>query len=322
MAFFDQNYFAQPSFVISCGGLAGSAHLVARASERARFGGSSPCSRSLHIDFAGGEEPRSLELEHRYGAGNLEPFQDSELFILDSKALIDAAMNELCDDRFDFVWNICPKDLVKRVRTDQAGQIPSLSRAALWLKADQLAMIFEECLSRLAPIGEMVRDLRRNGLDPAAIGPRPKIYLLVGAQGGTGTGSYLPVAILLRSVADRLQLVIDIELHLIFDYRATADEESLLRLALGEQTCRDVTLAQTPGNHFTIKTFRGAEHSVIAPVFRRVVLFEAPQGNLHANAEGLALVVGEAIAFRKSSRAAVSIATAGEQNILSRTRKR
>jgi len=320
MKLLSDDVYANRCLMISFGGIGGLAHLDCKAALSAKLGGPPPWIEHQHLDFPVAAEPISQELIRRYGQQNVKSFTDSETLSLEMEPLVDIAENAKDDVEFQPLWKLCPPELLLNTRSDQAGQKPAVGRAALWLAADKMAAQLEQILTRLSPAGSAAHSLRRGGFPDESISRRLRVALLAGAEGGTGSGTLLLGALLVSSVARSLQISHELEAHVCYGYRPAQEQEAILRRALGEQLSRDMEMAQTPGNLFSVKTRSGVTHTARARIFRRVIAYEG-HGRLHANADGLALMIGESCALRNATRAASHIELAAAQNVLSRSRK-
>jgi hypothetical protein len=260
-------------------------------------------------------------LVRRYGERGKCTFSESETLQLDVTPLKAIARLHEPGLRYDPLWAVCPKELLLSTRSDQSAQQPAIGRAVALYQADRLAGMLENIFNSLAPTGEVVQQLRRQGWIDEHLGQRIRVVFVLGTEGGTGSGVLLLSALIAHSVATVMQLSCEFELVFCGDYRSTIDRESTLRRALGEQVCFDLDLAQTTGNIFKVKTLNGMVHTAATPLFNRIMPFQG-NGRLNANADALALLMAQACCFRATSIAAAKIDLGHAQNILSRNRLR
>jgi hypothetical protein len=313
-------FFVNRTIMASGGGQAGATNRAAKARVRSQIEptGLTPWVLHKHLDYPGAADAMPAELTRRYGrhAQELEEEETIDLLIDPLKAI---AAEGIANTDYSDLDRLCPQAVLLNSRSDQAGQKPPIARGSVGYIADRIAASFEDSLNRLDATGEITESLRRSGVPEESISRRVRIAFIAGMQGGTGTGSIFPAAVIATTIARNLGIPVEFELHAVFNYRSTRDEEEVLRSAIGAQASEDIEQLQRPGRMLSFKSPQGVEYTALTPLFDRVFIMEG-HGTLKGNAEGLALSMGEALAFRATSLEAARINTAHAQNILGRSR--
>jgi hypothetical protein len=311
--------YAQKTVICGDGGLGCSAAMVAKTVNSIRRNGSPGWEEYFGLDFSGAADPVPPGLIARYGLGQIRALSHGETIELDLEPAQEWARSENDDKRWAPLEELCPRDVLAKIRSQQAGQKPAAGRAALWCVLDNIAPQVEQALRNLSDNGRVVTELRRTGFLDSQISKSLRVVLVAGAEGGTGSGTFLLTALLFSSIAKQLGISIEMEAWLAFRYRPTQAREAEFRVALGEQLTEDVEAAQSPGTQLAVVTYSGRPLTTSTPLFHRVFCFEG-HGRVLGDAAELSVMMGEAIAYRTTSMAAHVLDTAYSQNILNRSR--
>jgi hypothetical protein len=240
--FYEETLF-RPTLMCFCGGVGCAAGYTLSAFVQEAMDCLPPTFRRLAVDYIT-DPPRlpSAELSRHFKPEIWEAveFKPSELALIGSAQGLSMDLVrsiERGEPRVAWLREIVAPELLRfygGVR--EAAQTPAMARLAMAMSAafgaadrepSWLAKL-ERTLDSLSPRGEAVKSLVRTGVPYDRIIPNPLLVpIVVGSSGGTGNGSWKPIAIAVQDLARRAGLQAEVRLHVITGrYRGPDSQDS------------------------------------------------------------------------------------------------
>lgn len=228
----------------SAGGLGNDIHTGLRQGIQQKFGSIPACVRSLAIDWAS-DPPVGFA-----------PSETGRIALPSDCAAIAARID---DEEADVAWlaQLIRADVLSRYGGHEAVQVPAFCRAGLaWTAHNGLGDgrpswldLLRTQLTALAPGGAAMYDTVANAGVPAAALQHGSItaVFIVGAEGGTGTGALIPLAIATRWLAVSLGLKLECHAWIVSGHYRPRDGDEETKAVLAHALDIDLEYVMTPG---------------------------------------------------------------------------
>jgi hypothetical protein len=309
----------QPTLFVGLGGMGNELLLVVRAYVYMALGFMPECFRWLGVDFASDPPQTPVAVFARevsadvWRHAELRPAEQCLISLCDDSAEL-AARVKAGDADVAWIGEMLTPEVIAAYKGTEASAVPAIGRAALARCAHDPDLAggvswveeIEGALASLGPGGVSSRAFQLNReVPPGSWKPGPiRVVLLAGAQGGTGGGTLLPLATVVRWAGRHISPRVQIDAQVIAgDYRPR-DAQEKRKAQLNRAFDMDIEYAA--GSHhgiFTLPLGPGRRAEARGPILDTVYRLEA-WGALRHNTPAVLAHAGQALTRRYLARAA------------------
>jgi hypothetical protein len=249
-------YILDPMLWISPGGIAIDVHYVARAYTYQIFGRVPKTLKSLAMDF-GTNPPKapSIEFSDEISADvwpevDFRPYERA-LLSFDGNQSVLADRMAAKDQAVAHLAGMISPDILREYSGAEGAQLPAIVRTAMAYMATGPSSWFALLKKALQSLAEGASVFDASGEAPIDGGPSGRglrVVIIVGGQGGTGTGALIPLGIVVRWLARTLGIHITIDVFVLAGKYREPDGQEDRKAALNRVMDTDLEFVMYPGN--------------------------------------------------------------------------
>jgi len=326
-----ERYVFSPLVFVALGGMASVLLLVLRARMIQVLGCLPECMRWLAIDF-GSDAPQAPRAQfsrevtaQEWDAAELAP---GELCLLSFGGLEREIAQKMRSKDPSWTWleGVLAADVLDEYTGAEGSQIPMLVRGALAACADDPELsggiswvdMLSAALADVAPNGKAMHDLttKRDLPDGSVLRAKPTIVIIVGGEGGTGSGALLPVSIAGRWLATKRGIEAAIHGLVLAGHYRPQDGQEDRKSALNYALDKDVEYAMERSRDalsFRLGADVAAEQ--VGPLFDEVHRLEAT-GRLQHDEKAVLESAAEMLLYFYTTAAGWSIRKSRANNLM------
>lgn len=320
-------YVLDPVLFISPGGIAIDTHYVVRAYLYQLFGQLPKTVRSLAIDF-GTNPPKAPAIE--FSAEIAPDIWPEVEFRPHERALISFEGNQgALADRMHrkehsvaHLAGMISPDILREYSGAEGAQLPAIVRTAMAYMATGPTSWFallKRALQSLAEGSSIFDSSREVPIDGGPSGRGLRVVIIVGGQGGTGTGALIPLGITIRWLARTLGIHVAIDVLLLAGKYREPDGQEDRKAALNRVMDTDLEFVMYPGNAVLAMPLGPSTTARAEGRLFDTVLRQEAWGAFEHNSRAVIARAARTIAFRYFSTAGFQIQNS-RGNVESRAR--
>lgn len=309
-------YILDPLACISAGGIANDTHFVLRAYLCQMFGTVPKTFHSLAIDF-GTNPPRPPAVEFSneippevWQEVDLRPHERALLSFDGNQAALAERIRGR-DPSISHLARMISPDVLQEYSGAEGAQLPTVVRAAMAYVASGPRSWFDllkRTLQSLAEGGSVFDSSSASTpIDGGPSGRGARIIIIVGAQGGTGTGALIPIGIVVRWLARALGIQVTIDVLVIAGRYREPDGQEGRKAALNRVLDADVEFAMAPGTAILAMPLGSATTARFDGRLFDTVLRQEAWGAFEHNTRAVVARAARTLAFRYFSSAGFQI---------------